>query len=128
VLRSLLSLVVGLAILTAGILGLFASAFPDERAVPSTAFMIFAAIFAFFVAVVAGYVTGLTAGRAEVGHAVALAICVTGGGILFMEDAGSSHATWYQIGTVVLGVGGVILGGYLRARRTAAPARPARAA
>jgi hypothetical protein len=71
-------------------------------------------------AIVGGYVTGLIARRAEIGHAAILAAIVLLISVVSLVAAPDSHPLWYSATLALLSAAAVVVGGMLRARQTTA--------
>jgi peptidoglycan/LPS O-acetylase OafA/YrhL len=115
--RSIAAVIVGYLVLAVAIMALFAVWFGSSDAQPTGAFMIYSLIYGLMAAIVAGYITALIAGRAEMRHAIALAAVALILGIVSMVMAGGREPLWYQVANLFVVVDGVLTGGFLRRLR-----------
>src|SRR5687767_1179797 len=69
-------------------------------------------------AMLAGYVTALTARRAEIGHAAILAAIIMLISVISLVAVPPGESQWYQAVLVILSAGAVVVGGMLRARQS----------
>ena len=118
-LRSIVAVLVGYALIAIAIAALFTVSFPDRKVQPSQVFRFFSLIYGFVFGIVGGYVCGLITRRSEVKHSVAIAAI----GIIF-SIVSTAFGTikelhWYQLANMVVLTVAVLLGGWLRARQKA---------
>ena len=122
--RSILAVIAGYAVMAIAVMALFAIWFrgqvPTEA--PSSEFMLFSIAYAFVFAVLGGYITALIARRSEMKHVLVLAAFGLLMGIVSMITAAGQEPLWYQITNMVVMMAAVILGGYLRMKKTQAQA------
>ena len=118
-LRSILAVVVGYLIMYIPISILFLAWFggydPQNSPTPTMGFMLFSLVFGFVFAGAGGYVCALIAKRSEMNHAMALAGLVVVMAIISMIGAAGREPLWYQLAGLVIGIGGVLIGGLVRA-------------
>jgi hypothetical protein len=126
-LRSILAVIVGYATMAAGVLAVFAVAGQSPEQKITTEFMAVLTGVGFLFAALGGYVAGWVAGRSPLRHGVALAVvcgvlwAVSFAGVLAVAYA---HVVWwFEAAKLITGVGGTLLGSWLRemqiARRAA---------
>jgi hypothetical protein len=123
--RSILSVVAGYATLVVGVgvflallLFLAPGAFPPEPG-PYTGpawVLVVELVFSGLVAVGGGYVCGLVAGRAELGHALALAGIAVALGIVSAFVEAGLKPLWSSLAIPLVGAVGVLVGAKLRRR------------
>ena len=119
--RSLASILAGAAVWAAGWIAFTQSlqaAFPSvvepDGALRSLPALIALNVVSLALSVAAGYVTGLVARRAEVGHAFALGILQLALGLQFQISAWSLFPVWYHLVFLSLLIPGNVYGGWLR--------------
>lgn len=116
--RSVFAVVVGYLAMSVGVALLFSAWLSNPAHTVTSAFMIFAAVIGFGAAIVGGYLTGLAAVKAPLGHAIALAIL---SGIMWCISTYNSQGQeplWFQVTNLITVVSGVLVGGYLRQTQT----------
>jgi hypothetical protein len=125
VVRSILAVIAGYATLVLGVgvflallLFLFPGAFPAEPGPYTGPAWILALelVFSGLVAVGGGYVCGLVAGRAELGHALVLVCVMAALGLASAFVEAGLKPLWSTIALPILGAVGVIVGAKLRRR------------
>ena len=116
-LRSGVAVGLGYAIMGVGVMGLFAIWFRQPDLLPSRGFMIFSLIYGGIMAVMGGYITATIAKRAELKHALALAVVVGTMAFISMVTAQGQEPVWYQIANLMMAIPAVVLGGYLKSRQ-----------
>jgi hypothetical protein len=117
-LRSVLAVILGYAVMAGGVIAVFAASgqSPDQKI--TTGFMAALTGVGFGFAVLGGYVAGWVAGRSPVKHGAALAVvcgvlwAVSFAGVLAV--AYEHVVWWFEAAKLVTGVGGALLGGWLR--------------
>ncbi len=112
--RSGVAVILGYAIMVAGVVGLFAIAHPESDGLPSREFMLFSLGYGGCLAVIGGYVTAAIAPQSEFKHALALAAFVGVMSLVSMAAAQGQEPLWYQLANLFIAVPAVVLGGYLR--------------
>lgn len=131
--RSVLSVVAGFAVMTVCVMGFTLAAmvvlYPgrplDAPIDPSGAWIAVNLAYSLLAAVAGGWVTAKIATRARMGHAGALALVVLAMSVvgrLAGESASGAQPGWYPVVVTAVGIGGVLIGGYLAARASG-PAR-----
>jgi len=127
-LRSIAAVIAGyvtLAVLTAGTIFLLGAAFPASYTPTNTGWVLFNLLYGALYAVVGGYVAGVIARRAEVGHGLALGILMVVLSLVtfVLTQTGqppTGQPLWYSIALVVLALPTPVLGSYLRQRQRTA--------
>ncbi|MEO0455768.1 MAG: hypothetical protein AAF152_04190 [Cyanobacteria bacterium P01_A01_bin.114] len=115
--RSVVAVVVGYLTMSVAVVLLFSTWLSNPAHMVTTEFMVFAAIFGLFAALGGGYVTGLAAPAAPLGHAVGLAVLsAVMWGISVYRGQGQ-EPLWFQAANLASVLAGVLLGGYLRQRQ-----------
>ncbi|KAA3645525.1 MAG: hypothetical protein DWQ07_13745 [Chloroflexi bacterium] len=131
-LRSILAVIVGFVVITIlNIIAvpLFGAVLPQSVAgpdgsLPATGWIIFNLAYGLIFAAVGGYIAARLAQRTELTHAAALAAVILLLGAFYAFSGGSAGPdllpppTWYLVVLPAVGVAGVMLGGWLRARQT----------
>ena len=103
--RSILTVISGYVVVVLAILALFTICFRDASpdTTPSMGFMLFSLGYGFLCAIVGGYITAMIAGRAEMKHAIALAvICVLMGFISMISAAGQQPLLYFTLSETAL--------------------------
>ena len=122
VLRSIAAVICGFFVIT--LLALAAdfllmrvapASFTGTGGTQATAPLLFALVYSFFFSVAGGYVAALVAGRAEIQHAVFLAVLMLVMSILATVQMYETAPLWWHLATLVLIVPPIVAGGYWRA-------------
>ncbi len=122
--RSAVAIVAGYLVMLVAVTVLFLLTFRDPGATPTPTFLYLSIAYGFAFAVLGGFVTAAIAGRAEMGHALALAGLIVVLGIVSLVLAAGREPLWYGLSNLALGAGGAIAGGYLRVISTRRPSAP----
>lgn len=115
--KSVAAIIAGYVVMAIAIVALFAAWFGPESGVPAKGFLIYSLAYGFFAATTGGYVTALVAGRAELKHAVGLAVVAVTMAIISAIMNAGREPLWYQFANVVVMTDGVLLGGFVRHRQ-----------
>lgn len=115
--RSISAVIAGYLVIAIAIVGLFAVWFGPVSGVPTKGFLIYSLVYGFFAAITGGYVTALVAGRAELKHAVGLAVLVAIAAVISAVMYAGREPLWYQFANLVVVTDGVLLGGFVRHRQ-----------
>ena len=119
--RSGIAVILGYAIMAAGVIALFAIWFrqPDSLpdSLPSRGFMLFSLGYGGIMAVIGGYVTATIAHQAELRHTLVLAAVIGGMALVSSAIADGKEPLWYQLANLLIAIPAVILGGYLKSWR-----------
>ncbi|MFN2400708.1 MAG: hypothetical protein ABR543_19045 [Gemmatimonadaceae bacterium] len=115
--RSIAAIIAGYLVMAISIVGLFAAWFGPQAGVPARGFLIYSLVYGFFVAITGGYVTALVAGRAELKHAVGLAVLAAIAALISAVMYAGREPLWYQFANLVVVTDGALLGGFVRHRQ-----------
>lgn len=129
-LRSVLAIVIGVIVVFVLVLvtdlilfQLFPQWYPDPAQGPSPAGVyVLTMTYGLVYAIVAGWVTGFVADRAEALHALVVGIVLLALNLAMplanpdMAEMTASQPDWYTIGMPIIGIVGLFLGGILRQR------------
>lgn len=102
---------------------LFPESFPTMETIPGPPWLVLELLLGLAFTVLAGFVAGAIAGRAEVKHAMALGIAGLVLSLGSMIYYFGRQPLWFQLAGLILVLPASVLGGYLRQR-----ARPLRSA
>ncbi|MEO1403182.1 MAG: hypothetical protein AAFV72_18310 [Cyanobacteria bacterium J06635_1] len=115
--RSIVAVVVGYLTMSVAVALLFSVWLSNPTHTINTEFMVFATIFGLFAALGGGYVTGLAAPAAPLGHALGLAMLSAVMWGISMYKGQGQEPLWFQAANLASVLVGVLLGGYLRQRQ-----------
>ncbi|MEM8809644.1 MAG: hypothetical protein AAGF01_26780 [Cyanobacteria bacterium P01_G01_bin.38] len=115
--RSVVAVVVGYLTMSVTVALLFSVWLSNPTHIVNTEFMVFAAIFGLFAALGGGYVTGLAAPAAPLGHALGLAVMSAVMWGISVSRSQGQEPLWFQATNLASVLVGVLLGGYLRQRQ-----------
>lgn len=123
-LRSLLALVLGYAVMLALQLGgdtaltaIAPDMMPQPGEPPDAAYFAYRLGTGFFFIALGGYITALLAGRAPMKHALGLAALSVAASILEVQYYPTTQPLWYSVALMFLSIPSALAGGYYRVRQ-----------